>query len=619
MLAEQYEIRAVQLDLARQMETIDFIKEFIQFSANNGFNTLFLYLEARVKTKSFPYAPDDKSYSAEQMKEIVGYASEFGMEVIPGIACLGHAEAFLQYDEMEEIAELRGERAGRFGGTLKQVFCPSQKKTKEFLECYMTEICEIFPSRYIHIGFDEVWDLACCDKCVPNNFDNEQKLFYEHLMFCYDVVVNKLQRQVMIWDDMFEIYPGILKDVPRDIIMVCWQYQNDVRQVEGHFLNHIKRNILQEYNELGFEFLIAPSDGSAANVRTFTQYAEPYKPIGGLVTVWEKGQAFMYRSFPTIAYAGRMWNRSGQCEAKIVEEMVKEIFNCEDKLALQTIRCFIENMLPFEGRFSLNGLLMEDNKGLDYADVENRKLLKQCLEMMYPMIQSDLGKCIYQDINLAYSFRILSAEIRTWAQNMYRNIADDLDEEHVIAELTYLKTERLQQWQKWRTGMTPCHYESLFDYNIKFIRKVPEYINDNGFLSIRFCLPDKYSAEQCRIRIQYQDGWEEVAKGIFKGNVSGDALYSYHFMVDKNKAPKAVRIELWGCGGQGIAYVEVNNNAGCFKPYKINEIEGDVIDSQYLLDNDCKWAFLGEKNTSIGVQDRDAYKRIHSVEIALTN
>ena len=68
---EKLAFRSVQLDLARQMETISFIKEFIDFAADNGYNSVFLYLEGRIRTKSFPYPKDSDCYTLEQMKEVV--------------------------------------------------------------------------------------------------------------------------------------------------------------------------------------------------------------------------------------------------------------------------------------------------------------------------------------------------------------------------------------------------------------------------------------------------------------------------------------------------------------------------------------------------------------------
>ena len=59
-----YQIRAVQVDLARQMETLPFLKGFIDFIAENHYNTLFLSLEWRIRTQTFDIGKTE-GYSAE--------------------------------------------------------------------------------------------------------------------------------------------------------------------------------------------------------------------------------------------------------------------------------------------------------------------------------------------------------------------------------------------------------------------------------------------------------------------------------------------------------------------------------------------------------------------------
>ncbi|MHC4884815.1 MAG: hypothetical protein ACYTGH_07010, partial [Planctomycetota bacterium] len=72
-------IRAIQLDLARQMETVDYIEDFIQFASRQGYNALVLYLEARVRTDSFPYPAPEESYTLEEMRRVVTCAHTHGL------------------------------------------------------------------------------------------------------------------------------------------------------------------------------------------------------------------------------------------------------------------------------------------------------------------------------------------------------------------------------------------------------------------------------------------------------------------------------------------------------------------------------------------------------------
>ncbi|MHC4874451.1 MAG: family 20 glycosylhydrolase [Planctomycetota bacterium] len=174
-----YSFRGVQLDLARQIETVDFIKQFTDMAADNGYNILFLYLEGRVRTESFPYPADNECYTPEQMREVIEYAASKDIEVVPGISLHGHAESFLEYPELEECAELRDGVNGRFWSNRKLDFCPSQEATYEFFEKYLSEICDIFPAKYFHMGLDEVWDIGYCEKCSREaaDFSGEQKLY----------------------------------------------------------------------------------------------------------------------------------------------------------------------------------------------------------------------------------------------------------------------------------------------------------------------------------------------------------------------------------------------------------------------------------------------------------
>ena len=64
MRKSRFKLRVAHIDIGRQMETVGFLKRFISFSADNGFNTVQLYLEGRIRTKSFPLHPVEESCGA---------------------------------------------------------------------------------------------------------------------------------------------------------------------------------------------------------------------------------------------------------------------------------------------------------------------------------------------------------------------------------------------------------------------------------------------------------------------------------------------------------------------------------------------------------------------------
>jgi len=162
----EFEFRAVQLDLARQMETIDFIFEFIDLLKESGHNTLVLYLEGRIKTETFPYPAEGEFYTPKEMKRVVDHASSKGIDVVPVVSVFGHAEQFLKHPELANLAELRGDGSSPLEETINHVFCLSLPETRKFLKSYLAELADIFPSKYFHLGCDEAWDTGICPLCA---------------------------------------------------------------------------------------------------------------------------------------------------------------------------------------------------------------------------------------------------------------------------------------------------------------------------------------------------------------------------------------------------------------------------------------------------------------------
>jgi Glycosyl hydrolase family 20, catalytic domain len=622
-MKSSFSFRGVQLDLARQLETLEFIKEFIDMIAANGYNVLFLYLEGRIRTESFPYAADNECYTTEQMHEIVEYASSKGIDVVPGISLLGHAELFLKYEELAEIAELRNDRNGRFWSNKKIAFCPSQEATYEFFEKYLKEVCYIFPSEYFHIGLDEAWDIGYCKKCKEKavDFTGEQQLFLDNLLRCRKIL-SALDKRVMMWDDMFEYYRDILIEVPRDVIMVKWQYAADVQHYKGHFANLKVDHILAEYDRLGFEYIIAPSDYSSSNIRTFTEYSENFKPLGGLVTSWEKSTCFLYKSIPAMAYAGRLWSDSAsKDEIELFADAMESIFGLRDEKLLTLLRTNTEHGLDNEKPVSLSTLMTSSYFGFDYSEFETLNFQKYMFEEIQPMIKSQLGSQIINDIIEAYTYNILKYRLHKAARDLFEPMRDSFkakeDIDIIYQETKELGEKRIQRWKEYRTGIVPCKMEKIFEDYLKLIESLPSLAKNNVVMRVRFCLPDSFSAEQCNILLKYSGEWHDIFSGCCKSSNANDVFYTTNFLLPSSTKPEAFKLESRGYGGQGLAFVEILTDSGCYVTSAIRSTIGKVIDPEHVLDNDCKWSFIGEKNTLKAFKNRKLAEERHSIEYSL--
>ncbi|WP_462318177.1 family 20 glycosylhydrolase, partial [Marinilabilia sp.] len=165
-----------------------------------------------------PFEYDGKPYGGyytqEEAREVVEYAKERFITVIPEIELPGHAQAALA--AYPELGCTGGpyEVATRWG-VFPDIYCAGQEKTFEFLENVMLEVLDIFPSKYIHIGGDEApkdrWEE--CTKCQARI--HKKGLEDEHELQSYFITrmekfLNEHGRQIIGWDEILEggLAPG---------------------------------------------------------------------------------------------------------------------------------------------------------------------------------------------------------------------------------------------------------------------------------------------------------------------------------------------------------------------------------------------------------------------------
>lgn len=249
----RFPYRGLHLDVSRHFFPLEFIKEYIDLLALHNMNTFHWHLTDdqgwRIEIKRYPKltevgatrnrtvigknsgkydnTPYGGFYTQEEAREIVKYARERYIDVIPEVDLPGHMLAALAaYPEL-------GCTGGPYEvcpewGIFEDVLCIGNDKTFEFLEGVMEEIIDIFPSRYIHIGGDECprtrWQ--SCPKCqarikaeglkADKNHTAEDRL-QSYCMTRIEKFLNAHGRQIIGWD---EILDG---DVAPNATVMSWR------------------------------------------------------------------------------------------------------------------------------------------------------------------------------------------------------------------------------------------------------------------------------------------------------------------------------------------------------------------------------------------------------------
>ena len=147
-------------------------------------------------------------YTQDQIREVVQYAADRYITVVPEIEMPGHSMATLAaYPELS-CDPGKPYKTYETWGVVKDVYCPSDK-TFDFLEDVLTEVMELFPSKYIHIGGDEVpkdaWkQSAFCQKLIRKlKLKNEEEL-QSYFIQRIEKFVNSKGRSIIGWDEILE-------------------------------------------------------------------------------------------------------------------------------------------------------------------------------------------------------------------------------------------------------------------------------------------------------------------------------------------------------------------------------------------------------------------------------
>ncbi|MEZ4839732.1 family 20 glycosylhydrolase [Flavobacterium sp.] len=230
----KFQWRGMHLDVSRHFFDTEFIKKYIDFLAQYKMNTFHWHLTDdqgwRIEIKKYPKLTeigawrngsmvghyrdqtfDNKKYGGfytqEEIKEVVAYAKERHITVVPEIEMPGHALAALA--AYPEYSCTGGPfEVGKTWGVLDDVFCPKDE-TFTFLENILSEVIVLFPSEYIHIGGDECpktrW--KSCSFCQKRMKD--EKLKDEHELQSYFIqriekFVNSKGRKIIGWDEILE-------------------------------------------------------------------------------------------------------------------------------------------------------------------------------------------------------------------------------------------------------------------------------------------------------------------------------------------------------------------------------------------------------------------------------
>lgn len=216
--------RGLHFDVCRHFFDVSFLERVLDMMALYKFNVFHWHLTEdqgwRIEIKSRPrlteigaYRENDGStyggyYTQDEVRRVVDFAAKRYIQVVPEIEMPGHAQAALaSYPELGCTGEELSVRSE--WGISKEIMCAGKENVFSFLEDVLSEVVELFPSPYIHIGGDEVpkdrWqECPDCQKRIQDEGLTDERGLQSYFIKRIESFLETKGRRIIGWDEILE-------------------------------------------------------------------------------------------------------------------------------------------------------------------------------------------------------------------------------------------------------------------------------------------------------------------------------------------------------------------------------------------------------------------------------
>ncbi len=284
--------RGLMIDSGRHFMPLDVLRRNLDGMAAVKLNVFHWHLSEnqgfRIESKKFPklqqMGSDGLYYTQAEVKDLIAYAADRGIRVVPEFDMPGHSTAwFVGYPE---LASGSGPyEIERHWGIFDPAMDPTRESTYKFLGTFIGEMTKLFPDAYFHIGGDEVngkeWDAnARIQEFKRSHNIKDNADLQAYFSGRVQKIVSKYGKITVGWDEILQ--PG----VPKDIVIQSWRGQQSLAEAAKGGYNGILSN--GYYVDLMWSaerhYAVDPMTGATANLTA----DEKKHILGGEACMWSE-------------------------------------------------------------------------------------------------------------------------------------------------------------------------------------------------------------------------------------------------------------------------------------------------------------------------------------------
>ena len=356
--------RGLMIDAGRHFMPLDVIKRNLDGMAAVKLNVFHWHLSEnqgfRVESKKFPklheMGSDGLYYTQGEVRDVIAYARERGICVIPEFDMPGHSTAwFVGYPD---LASAPGPyKVERKWGVFDPAMDPTKEHTYHFLDEFIGEMAKLFPDQFFHIGGDEVngkqWDAnpKIKDFMRAHGMKTDQDL-QAYFNKRVQQIVSKHGKTMIGWDEILR------PELPKSVVIQSWRGQESLAQAakQGY------RSLLSHgyYIDLMWpasqHYAVDPMSDAAANLSP----EESKRILGGEATMWAEyvsPENIDSRIWPrTAAIAERLWSPQNVRDVDSMYQRLEKVSHRLDFLGLTHNTGYAPTLRRIAGRNDTSAL-----------------------------------------------------------------------------------------------------------------------------------------------------------------------------------------------------------------------------------------------------------------------
>ncbi|MBQ6811561.1 MAG: family 20 glycosylhydrolase [Agathobacter sp.] len=226
-MGAKYNYRSLHLDCARHFFSVSTIKKVIEGISFANMNIVHWHLSDdhgwRIESKKFPqlHETSGEYYTQDEILDVIAYAKERGIEIVPEIDMPGHNLALLSAFPKYSCKGLPVEMA-KARGIYKTILCAGKEETYAFVEELLKEIIPLFDSEYFHIGGDEApkdeWkECPHCNAKMKSLGLTSYEDLQGHFIKQICAILKKHGKTPICWNDAL-----LANNIPEDVVIQYW-------------------------------------------------------------------------------------------------------------------------------------------------------------------------------------------------------------------------------------------------------------------------------------------------------------------------------------------------------------------------------------------------------------